>query len=65
MSKMIQDSTGKEVFTSAWLMFPVGTQINYDDKIVLKDGTAPKIVKINRQEDHMNREVCVVVYLGE
>lgn len=65
MSKKIQDQNGDEVLTSAWLMFPVGTSFNYDDKIVLPDGTFPKIVKVHNVKNHVNADVCVEVYLGE
>jgi len=65
MSKKIEDSNGNEVLTVAWASFPAGTSINYDDKIVLPDGSFSKIVKIHSINDHMGRAVCVDVYFGE
>ena len=62
--EIIKDQNGEDVLTSAWLQFPKGTVINDDDKIVLPDGSTAPIVKNDVILNHMNREVCVEVYLG-
>lgn len=65
LSKLIQDTNGNSVLAVAWTMFPAGTSLNYDDKIVLPDGTFSKIIKIHPINNHMGIPVCVNVYYGE
>lgn len=65
MSEKIIDQNGNEIVSYAWLMFPAGTVLGYDDKITLVSGEIPFIASINRIKDHMNREVCVEVYLSK
>ncbi len=64
MSKVIQNQHGKDVLAVAWTQFPPGTSINYDDKIVLPDGSFSKIVNIHKVTNHVCREICVEVYYG-
>src|SRR5574344_1479125 len=65
MSKRITGQDNTEVLAVAITQFPAGTTINYDDKIVLQDGSFSKIVKINRINNHIGVEQCVEVYYGE
>lgn len=62
-SEKVQDQNGDEILTSAWLMFPANTVINFDDKITLPNGESQKVVTIHRIRNHMGREICVEVYL--
>lgn len=65
ISKIIHDNNGHAILAVAWTMFPKGTMVNYDDKIILPDGTFSPIVSIHTINDHRGREVCVIVYYGE
>jgi hypothetical protein len=65
LSKKIDSQNDQEVLAVAWTQFPAGTSVNYDDKIVLPDGSFSKIVKIYPIHNHMGREICVEVYYGE
>lgn len=65
MSEKVIDQNGNEILSSAWLMFPAGTTLGYDDKITLASGDIPFIASINHIKDHMNREVCVEVFLAK
>jgi hypothetical protein len=65
ISKKIEDANGNEILSVAWTSFPPGTSVNMDDKIVLPDGTYPKIVKIHAVHDHMGNNVCTDVYYGD
>jgi len=62
-SEKIQDQNGDEILTSAWLMFPAGAVINFDDKVILPDGESQKVVTVHRIRNHMGREICVEAYL--
>lgn len=64
-SEKTQDQNGDEILVSAWLMFPPSTVINFDDKIVLPDGSSQKVVTVHRIRNHMGQEVCVEVYLAK
>ena len=63
MVEKITDQNGAEVLSTAWLQFPAGTSLSYDDKITLPSGETPKISQINRINNHLGVEVCVEVYL--
>lgn len=65
LSKMVTDQNSNEVLAVAWTQFPALTTINYDDKIVLPDGSFSKIVLIHRINNHMGIEKFVDVYYGE
>ena len=65
VSQKIINNNNQEVVASAWLMFPAGTSIGYDDKITLPSGATPFIASIATIRDHMNRAVCVEVYLSK
>ena len=63
MSEKVIDQNGDEVVSTAWLMFPAGTTLNYNDKITLPSGATPQIASINTIHDHMGRAVSVEVFL--
>lgn len=65
LSKLVTDQNNQEVLAIAWTQFPAGTSVNYDDKIVLPDGSFSKIALVHHINDHVNRPVCVDVYYGE
>ena len=65
LSKMVEGQNGKAVLAVAWTQFPNGTSIDYDDKIILPDGSFSKIVRNHSIHDHVGRAVCVEVYYGE
>ena len=65
LSKMIEGQNGKSILAVAWTSLPDGTTINYDDKIILPDGTFSKIALIRAIHNHVGTEKCVDVYYGE
>ena len=65
MIEKVNDQDGNEVIANAWLLFPPGISIGFNDRITLPDGTHQKIVVINRIKNHMGKDVNVEIYLSK
>jgi hypothetical protein len=64
--QVVNDQNGKELLTTAWLQFPLGTSVSVDDKIILPDNTTAPVVAMRIiHYPHNGVEMCIEVYLGK